>query len=150
MQDNRTIRHATLNDIDDIMAVLAVAREKMRRSGNANQWINGYPTEQAVIADIECNGGLVVEECGNIVAYFAFLPSPEPTYACIYDKPQHRSWHFQRRGGLLLLMRHELAHRYPPRQQDNAKPPSRAWLPLLWHHLPAGRRRTSRLPAPYN
>ena len=44
MQDNRTIRHATLNDIDDIMAVLTVAREKMRRSGNANQWINGYPT----------------------------------------------------------------------------------------------------------
>lgn len=85
MQDNRTIRHATLNDIDDIMAVLAVAREKMRRSGNANQWINGYPTEQAVIADIQCNGGLVVEDCGNIVAYFAFLPSPEPTYACIYD-----------------------------------------------------------------
>jgi hypothetical protein len=41
---------------------------------------------------MEKNGGFVVEEddgehqlSGKIVGYFAFLPSPEPTYAKIYE-----------------------------------------------------------------
>ena len=29
--------------------------------------------------------GYVIEEGGRVVGYFAFLPSPEPTYARIYD-----------------------------------------------------------------
>ena len=34
---------------------------------------------------MEKHGGFVMEEEGRIVAYFAFLPSPEPTYAKIYN-----------------------------------------------------------------
>ena len=34
---------------------------------------------------MEKNGGFVVEDGGRVVGYFAFLPSPEPTYAKIYD-----------------------------------------------------------------
>ena len=41
-----------------------------------------------VQTDVEINGAFVVEEDGRIVAYFAFLPSPEPTYATIY----HGQW----------------------------------------------------------
>ena len=83
MPHNRAIRLATLHDLDDIMVVLDAAREIMRSSGNMNQWTDGYPTRRAIIADINCNGGYVVEDDGNVVAYFAMLPSPEPTYATI-------------------------------------------------------------------
>ena len=36
-----------------------------------------------VEADLARGGGYVVEDDGAVVAYFAFLPSPEPTYAAI-------------------------------------------------------------------
>lgn len=85
MKNNRTIRLATTGDINTIMTVLTAAREKMRLSGNVNQWINGYPTVAAVTEDIKHDGGFVVEDDGAIVAYFAFLPSPEPTYVNIYE-----------------------------------------------------------------
>ena len=57
----------------------------MAASGNATQWREGYPSLEAVQADIAQNGSFVIEENGRIVGYFAFLRSPEPTYAKIYD-----------------------------------------------------------------
>ena len=81
----RKIRHAIVADVDRIMQVLDAAKQVMRNAGNENQWINGYPTVEAVISDIERQGGMVVEDDGVVVAYFAFLPSPEPTYAAIYE-----------------------------------------------------------------
>ncbi|MBQ3324327.1 MAG: N-acetyltransferase [Muribaculaceae bacterium] len=81
----RKIRHATVADVDRIMQVLDAAKQVMRNAGNENQWINGYPTVDAVLSDIERQGGMVVEDDGVVVAYFAFLPSPEPTYAAIYE-----------------------------------------------------------------
>ena len=62
------------------------AKKIMRQSGNMHQWGEGYPSEAAIMADIERNGGFVIEDDdGKIVGYFAFLQSPEPTYARIYD-----------------------------------------------------------------
>ena len=81
----RIIRHATAADLGRIMEVLAAAKQVMRRAGNANQWINGYPNEQAILCDMEQGGAMVVEDDGVVMAYFAFLPSPEPTYAAIYE-----------------------------------------------------------------
>ena len=43
-----------------------------------------YPSNDVILHDIKVGGGYVVEDDGTIVAYFAFLPSPEPTYAKIY------------------------------------------------------------------
>lgn len=37
------------------------------------------------MADMEPGGGFVVEDEDELVGYFAFLPSPEATYAKIYD-----------------------------------------------------------------
>ena len=82
---HRTIRLATYDDIPAIMPVIDAAREMMHASGNVNQWINGYPSETAITADIERHGGFVVEEENRVVAYFAFLPAPEPTYEKIYE-----------------------------------------------------------------
>ena len=81
----RIIRHAIASDMERIMEVLAAAKQVMRQAGNANQWIDGYPGEQAILSDMEQSGAMVVEDDGEVVAYFAFLPSPEPTYAAIYE-----------------------------------------------------------------
>ena len=78
------IRPATLADIPSIMEVTAAARSIIRSSGNMNQWTNGYPPRDRIEADIACGGGFVIESEGLIAGYFAFLPSPEPTYASIY------------------------------------------------------------------
>lgn len=95
MDENRHIRLARVDDVERIMEVLAVAKQKMRDTGNMNQWIDGYPTVEAILFDIERDGGFVFEENGVVVAYFAMLPSPEPTYAKIFggewlnDEPYH-------------------------------------------------------------
>ena len=80
---NRNIRPATASDIPAILPVLDAARRIMRESGNPNQWADGYPSEAAIRKDIDRDGGFVIEDKGGIVAYFAFLPSPEPTYGRI-------------------------------------------------------------------
>lgn len=93
------IRLAEASDIPDILPVLDAAKNIMRVSGNMHQWTDGYPSSDVILKDIERGGGYVIEEtkCAtdnaecprnigpSIVAYFAFLPSPEPTYSRIYD-----------------------------------------------------------------
>ena len=81
----RTIREAKATDMSDIMQVMEEAKAIMRQSGNRHQWADGYPSEAVIASDMEKHGGFVMEEEGRIVAYFAFLPSPEPTYARIYE-----------------------------------------------------------------
>ena len=82
---SREIRGARPTDMAEIMQVMDAAKKIMRQSGNMLQWGDGYPSESAIAADMEKNGGFVVEEDGKVVGYFAFLPSPEPTYSKIYD-----------------------------------------------------------------
>lgn len=82
---SRRVRRAFLpEDGERIMEVFSAAKAIMRNSGNADQWKEGYPSLEAVQSDIEQNGSYVVEDDGLVVAYFAFLPSPEPTYSTIY------------------------------------------------------------------
>lgn len=83
--EHRTIRAASPSDIETILRVFDAARKIMADSGNTNQWRNGYPSAEVILKDISRDGGFVVEDDGSIVAYFALLPSPEPTYAEIYE-----------------------------------------------------------------
>ena len=69
----------------EIMQVMDAAKGIMRQSGNMHQWGDGYPSETVISADMEKNSGFVIEDSGEIVGYFAFLQSPEPTYNKIYD-----------------------------------------------------------------
>lgn len=92
----KIIRNAIIDDIPEIMQVFSEARQIMRKSGNAKQWAVGYPSSDVLISDIERRGAYVVLESSQIVGYFAFLPSPEPTYNVIYcgkwldhDAPYH-------------------------------------------------------------
>ena len=87
MSQSRLIRPASLpKDGDRLMQVFAAAKQIMRSDGNPQQWADaGYPSLAAVQADMAKGGAFVVEDDGQLVAYFAFLPSPEPTYHIIYD-----------------------------------------------------------------
>jgi len=80
---SRIIREARLEDMAEIMKVMEAAKEVMRQSGNMHQWEDGYPSEAVIKTDMEKDGGFVVEDDGKVVGYFAFLPSPEPTYFTI-------------------------------------------------------------------
>ncbi len=82
---NRIIREAKATDMSSIMQVMDAAKKIMRQSGNMHQWGEGYPSEAVILSDIEKDGGFVIEDGGNVVGYFAFLLSPEPTYSKIYD-----------------------------------------------------------------
>lgn len=77
---SRIIREARPEDIAQIMDVVAAAKQIMRESGNMHQWIDGYPSEDVIARDMEVGGGFVVIDDNRVVGYFAFLPSPEPTY----------------------------------------------------------------------
>ena len=81
----RIIREARPDDMAQIMKVIDAAKTIMRLSGNMHQWGDGYPSEAVITSDMERKGGFVVVDEGEIVGYFAFLPSPEPTYAIIYE-----------------------------------------------------------------
>ena len=94
----RIIREARPTDMAEIMKVMDAAKRIMRHSGNMHQWSDGYPSEAVITADMERNGGFVIEDDGRsakgsllpkerkkVVGYFAFLPSPEPTYSKIYE-----------------------------------------------------------------
>lgn len=85
MDMKRIIREVRPDDMADVMTVMDAAKQIMRQSGNMHQWGDGYPSEAVITADMEQGGGLVVEDDGQVVGYFAFLPSPEPTYARIYE-----------------------------------------------------------------
>ena len=85
MDISRVIRKARPTDMADIMQVMDAARKIMRQTGNRNQWGENYPSEADITRDMEKNGGFVIEDEGKVVGYFAFLPSPEPTYYKIYE-----------------------------------------------------------------
>ena len=69
----------------EIMKVMDAAKKIMRQSGNMHQWGEGYPSETVILSDMEKDGGFVIEDEGKVIGYFAFLSSPEPTYARIYE-----------------------------------------------------------------
>lgn len=82
----RTIRRAVIEDVPVIMRLIDEARAIMRSCGNVNQWIDGYPSQDTIEKDIAVGHCYVCEEPdGEVIASFAFIPSPEPTYKEIYD-----------------------------------------------------------------
>ena len=86
MKLKRTFRLATEDDVPVIMRLVDEARGIMRSCGNVNQWIDGYPSEETIKHDIEhghCY--LCVDESGEVLASFAFIPGPEPTYKEIFE-----------------------------------------------------------------
>ncbi len=65
-RQGRIIREATAADLDGIMPVLDAAKGIMRSDGNMNQWSGGYPSREAILADIHRNGGV---DCPKLTEY---------------------------------------------------------------------------------
>lgn len=81
---NLQIRKATLDDLDRLMEIFEEARRFMCRTGNPNQWINGYPQRELIQEEIEASHCYVcVTKDGRAVATFCFIQGPDPTYARI-------------------------------------------------------------------
>ena len=68
------------------MDLFTAAKSIMRSNGNSTQWGDGYPDAGIVRTDIGMGGAHIIEQDGKPVAYFALLPSPEPTYSSINGK----------------------------------------------------------------
>ncbi len=79
------IRHARLEEIDEVMKIYSIAREYMRENGNMHQWINGYPGYEEVAGDIADNNSYVCILDGSIAGVFAYIRGIEPTYEKIYE-----------------------------------------------------------------
>lgn len=81
-----TIRKACRKDLDRIMEIFDIARRFMKASGNANQWINGYPQRELIAGEIAASHCHVCEdEQGKTVGTFCLIPGPDPTYSYIEE-----------------------------------------------------------------
>lgn len=77
---------AELKDMQIIMHIIDCAKQIMRSSGNLTQWSNGYPNQEVIASDIAAHCGfLCIDDNDTAVAYFAAIPSPDPTYNKIYE-----------------------------------------------------------------
>lgn len=79
------IRPALLSELDVIMPLYDQGRAFMRKSGNQNQWIHGYPKREMVADDIRQGHLFLAEEAGETAAVFCFFygEDVEPTYRVI-------------------------------------------------------------------
>lgn len=78
------IRQTECHDLKDVMAIYASARKFMQEHGNPNQWINGYPSEEYILQEINDKHSFVCEDGeGAIVGTFCFIIGEDPTYAHI-------------------------------------------------------------------
>ena len=128
------IRPATEADIPAVLPVFEAAKAIMRADGNHEQWgAPGFPGDALLLRDIARGGAFVIEisprdpsglgrnDRESIVAYFALLPSPEPTYshidgAWLTDEPYgviHRIASYPEVHGIFSAIIDFAAARYP-------------------------------------
>lgn len=81
----RCIRKAAMCDLPIVERLIEIGRCKMRADGNIHQWSNNHPRREVHISDIECGACHLIEEDGQPVATFTFLPGPDSTYSYIED-----------------------------------------------------------------
>lgn len=74
------IEQAQKGDLPRILEIYGIARSFMRKTGNKNQWINGFPPKTLLEADIEARQLYVVKAEETIHGVFAFILGEDPTY----------------------------------------------------------------------
>lgn len=79
------IRKTKPEELDQVMAIYAHARQFMAEHGNPNQWGKVKPAREQIVADIECGCSYVCEEKGEIAAVFFYCKGIDPTYIQIYE-----------------------------------------------------------------
>lgn len=84
------IRKSAFDDLNEILAIYAYAREQMRRSGNPDQWGTDRPSADTIKNDIQtgCSYVITDSKTNDPVGVFAFVTGDEPTYQRI----ENGSW----------------------------------------------------------
>lgn len=78
------ISKSIFEDIDSLMTIYEAAVCYMRKCGNINQWINGYPGRDIIIRDIESGVSYTIrDENEQICGVFSMIPGIDPTYRYI-------------------------------------------------------------------
>lgn len=80
------IKLAQKSQIQEILAVYDKAKSFMRQNGNNLQWINGYPSYDNVLDDINNNNLYIILNDKEIVGVFAFIIGDDPSYGYIDGK----------------------------------------------------------------
>lgn len=80
-----TIRKAVHEDINQILAIYAHAREQMRLLGNPDQWGDSNPAVSVVENDIKTGSSYVIAEDDEIYGVFALVIGTESAYERIED-----------------------------------------------------------------
>ena len=131
------IRLATRADLDAVMRLLNIGRQRMVAAGNTQQWVEGYPRRATVEEDLRRAQCYVGENDGRVVATFVLAEGPDPTYARIWQGQwldNERAYHVIHRmaaeetqrgrvcrsGEVLQVQGQELAYRHPSRQCPDA------------------------------
>lgn len=78
------IRRATIEDIPQIMGIVADAQLSLRELG-IDQWQDGYPTVDVIEGDIASEVGYVYSVDNNIVGYAAIVLDGEEAYSQIKE-----------------------------------------------------------------
>ena len=91
------IRKSTMNDVDDIMRIIASAKQYMVSHGNTTQWIDGYPGEEIIISDIKNGNSYLMTDNDMIAGTFSFIIGKEPNYQVI----KNGEWHYDRPYGTI-------------------------------------------------
>ena len=79
------IRHTRTDDLPVRRTIFDTARRFMVRTGNPNQWEEGFPPQAVLEADIQAECSYVCVEDGRILATFFFSTAGEPTYRVIRE-----------------------------------------------------------------
>ncbi len=77
------IRLATTSDMNVLLEIYSNAREFMKKTGNPNQWINGYPSIEILQNDINLKQLYVLEDKDGVQASFVFFVGNDPSYTYI-------------------------------------------------------------------
>lgn len=78
------IRKATIEDIAEVMSIVADAQLSLRELG-IDQWQDGYPSKSVIAEDIASKVGYVHCIDNKVVGYAAIVFDGEETYAQIAD-----------------------------------------------------------------
>lgn len=77
------VRLATSKDMPVLLEIYKRARDFMVESGNPNQWLEGYPSQELLENDILNHQLYVLEDEDGIQASFVFYIGEDPCYKII-------------------------------------------------------------------
>ncbi|MFI3318999.1 MAG: GNAT family N-acetyltransferase [Rikenellaceae bacterium] len=77
---------AKVEQIDEMMAIYSQAIKFMAANGNPTQWVEGYPSREMILGDIESGHlHLYINDDEKLAAIFCYYVGEDPTYQTIYN-----------------------------------------------------------------